>query len=806
MTIGNSPLPYLRVRVVPRFPAIVQGANGTKVEKENGVFTIGPATGDLMEVSSVSSGSFVQVWDEQTDSYARTPSTAFVGGDGMAAAVYDPNGIAADAFSMANMVESASAKILTDTERAKLAGVATGATANSSDATLLARANHTGTQSADTLTDGTTNKAFLATERAKLTGIATGATANTGTVTSVAVAVPSSLTSSGGPLTTSGTITIAHASGYQGYTTTEATKLSGIATAATANSPDATLLARANHTGTQAASTITGLGAVATSNLYSDLTGLPTLGNVSALNYAASTSTFLRNDGTWAVPPGGGSGGGDMYAAIYDPNGVADDAFDMDNMAEGTTAKVFTASERTKLTGIEALADVTDAANVTAAGAFMKSVDDSDDLTEGTTKLLMTTAERSKLAGVATGATANSSDATLLARANHTGTQSADTLTDGTTNKAFLATERTKLSGIATGATANTGTVTSVAATVPTGLSVSGSAITTSGTLAFTWTAGYQGYTSTEATKLSGIATGATANSPNATLLARANHTGTQAASTITGLATVATTGAYADLTGSPVLRETLTANRTYYVRTDGSDSNDGLANNSGGAFLTLQQAWSAVLSIDLAGWAVTIKVADGTYTAGVDMAAAPVGGLVTIEGNTTTPANCIISTTGATGFTGQFGGTAFVKGFKVQTTTSGNGILASSFTRVLFSEMEFGACATNHLSALNYGFIEARSNYAISGGAIRHLNASSFGNLVVNNRTTTLSGTPAFTAFAYCDRLSFLLATGMTFSGTGATGQRYNVATGGIILCGGVATYFPGSTAGAAATGGQYL
>ena len=41
-----------------------------------------------------------------------------------------------------------------------------------------ARANHTGTQSADTLADGTTNKAFLATERTKLTGVATGATAN----------------------------------------------------------------------------------------------------------------------------------------------------------------------------------------------------------------------------------------------------------------------------------------------------------------------------------------------------------------------------------------------------------------------------------------------------------------------------------------------------------------------------------------------------------------------------------------------------------------------------------------------------
>jgi hypothetical protein len=40
------------------------------------------------------------------------------------------------------------------------------------------RANHTGTQSADTLTDGTTNKAFLATERTKLAGVASGATAN----------------------------------------------------------------------------------------------------------------------------------------------------------------------------------------------------------------------------------------------------------------------------------------------------------------------------------------------------------------------------------------------------------------------------------------------------------------------------------------------------------------------------------------------------------------------------------------------------------------------------------------------------
>jgi hypothetical protein len=54
-------------------------------------------------------------------------------------------------------------------------------------------------------------------------------------------------------------------------------------------------------------------------------------------------------------------------------------------------------------------------------------------------------------------------------------------------------------------------------------------------------------------TKLDGVATGATANSSDATLLARANHTGTQAAGTITGLATIATSGSATDLSTGTV-------------------------------------------------------------------------------------------------------------------------------------------------------------------------------------------------------------------------------------------------------------
>ena len=106
----------------------------------------------------------------------------------------------------------------------------------------------------------------------------------------------------------------------------------------------------------------------------------------------------------------------------------------LDEIAEGTTNKHFTATDETKLDGIEDSADVTDTANVTAAGALMDS-----ELTDlaGVKGVTISTlqekpsegafvdGDKTKLDGIATAATANDSDANLKNRANHTGTQAA---------------------------------------------------------------------------------------------------------------------------------------------------------------------------------------------------------------------------------------------------------------------------------------------------------------------------------------------------------------------------------------------
>jgi len=120
-----------------------------------------------------------------------------------------------------------------------------------------------------------------------------------------------------------------------------------------------------------------------------------------------------------------------------------------------TTAS-FTTADETKLDGIEANADVTDTANVTAAGALMDS--------EVTNLAQVKAFSSADYATSAQGALADSA------------TQPGDNVSTLTNDAGYSTT---------------TGTVTSVAATVPIGLTVSGSPVTTTGTIAIAYDTGY---------------------------------------------------------------------------------------------------------------------------------------------------------------------------------------------------------------------------------------------------------------------------------------------------------------------------
>lgn len=215
----------------------------------------------------------------------------------------------------------------TSAEKSKLAGIAAGATANQTDAYLLSRTNHTGTQLASTISDLTettqdmistflvagTNVTLTYDDVANTLTIASTGGGGGGAVDSVngqtgvvvlgasdvgadpagtassAVAAhvaasdphPQYLTSTEGsaayaPMAHVGAGGTAHAnavaSGAAGFMTgTDKAKLDGVASGATANSSDATLLNRANHTGTQTASTISDFNSAARAQTEAEL-------------------------------------------------------------------------------------------------------------------------------------------------------------------------------------------------------------------------------------------------------------------------------------------------------------------------------------------------------------------------------------------------------------------------------------------------------------------------------------------------------------------------------------------------------
>ena len=369
-------------------------------------------------------------------------------------------------------ITSTAGGLMANADAVKFAGIATGATANDTDANLKDRANHTGTQTASTISDFDTevsNNTDVAANTAKVSNVQANWAQTTTGAQSYIQNKPGDITATTGGL-------LADA---------DAVKFAGIATGATVNDTDANLKDRANHTGTQASSTITTsatnkilgrdtAGAGAVEELDADaVRGMINVANGASAN---STDAYLlgraNHTGTQAA-----STISDFDTEVSNNSSVTANTAKVSNVqsdwdsssglseilnkptiqytsaipdATASQTGLATSTQITKLDGIETAADVTDATNVTAAGALMDS-----ELTDlaGVKGLTVSTlqvkpsegafadGDKTKLDGIETGATADQTGAEIKTAYE----------AESDTN-AFTDADHTKLDGIETAA------------------------------------------------------------------------------------------------------------------------------------------------------------------------------------------------------------------------------------------------------------------------------------------------------------------------------------------------------------------
>jgi len=268
------------------------------------------------------------------------------------------------------------------------------------------------------------------------------------------------------------------------------------------------------------------------------------------------------------------------------------------------------------------------------------------------------------------------------------------------------------------------------------------------------------------------------------------------------------------------ILGTKLSEDRNYYVRKDGNDSNSGLVDNAGGAFLTIQKAVDVASALDTNGHTVTIHVGDGTYEESVILKPFIGYGQIAIRGNeldfnlvTVTPSlpygdsSACFRTYGYGTGVGYFN---YLLDYLTLTAPIGACVSVSGKESYLWiGRVNFGLCQLSHMHASNYATINLSDNYTISGNASKHWDIDTHAEMYVYSSTITILNDPtSLTMWIDAKRFSYVYVSNPIFVNKAyVTGQRYNVESNSIVdLMLTSPTYFPGDSAGATDTGGQYL
>jgi hypothetical protein len=274
--------------------------------------------------------------------------------------------------------------------------------------------------------------------------------------------------------------------------------------------------------------------------------------------------------------------------------------------------------------------------------------------------------------------------------------------------------------------------------------------------------------------------------------------------------------GTWAVPAGSGTTREVLTSNRTYYVRTDGSNSNNGLTNTSGGAFATIQYAMDIIAGLDTNTHNVTIQLGNtGTYTG--CLLKAPVGaGTVIINGDTANPSNYTITKDGSSSYI--FDGRSAVGNFQISgvhphdSTVAYHIISGVAGNIINANNNDYGNIINYPLAAKNGGQLQisgANNKFSCSTTMTAPFLCDTNSNLIAQSGTTfTWLRNIAYSNFVLARWGGILNLANITctLAGFTATGSRYNSDSNAIIIVGGGGSnFFPGSTAGSTSNGGLY-
>lgn len=223
--------------------------------------------------------------------------------------------------------------------------------------------------------------------------------------------------------------------------------------------------------------------------------------------------------------------------------------------------------------------------------------------------------------------------------------------------------------------------------------------------------------------------------------------------------------------------------------------------------FLTIQKGIDVAVSVNGLTFNMTIQVADGTYTASNSLKSYVGAGTWLLKGNSTTPANCVVSTTSANCFLGvNVLGAWWIDGFKVQTTTGGSCVFAiGAPTNFSLFNFEFGACALSHVRVWQQAIVGySGSGYTISGATVNHWDLED-GGMINFQFITITTNAVAITTFLKMTNCAMARLASNTYAGAGPTAgtKKYDMFLNSVANTGG--GVLPGSVAGTAVTGAQY-